>query len=325
MDDAPTLGDILSEPTPSEADDMVSTNVPSEGDMLNEQTWPTEDEIANAPANTGANGDMLPPALPGTTPRRLKKVPKGTSVYQAAWIPDEDDEDEYDNAYSEDEAMGDDGQPAEGEFKEPRLLQDEEEEYEYIDMDAGTDSQARGTSTTGIDGHQDLPMDIENAQYQSYLEEKRQSASDRQKLSKDDLEFPDEVDTPLDIPARERFARYRGLKSFRTSKWDPYENLPRDYARCFMFTDYKVMGRKLAARAAEEGVEVSLRSVLAPVKQANFCAAGHTSHRLHKECSRFGCSFAYCYTSSGPVRTSQTRAQVLGRELHLRQKYRVHA
>lgn len=265
MDDAPAVGDILSEPT-EEADDMVSTNVPSEGeDLMNEQTWPTEEEIADAPANVhrtfGTNLDSLPSANNGTTPKRLIRVPKGTSAYQAKWLAaiqsDDEDDDDIDEE-DEDGMENDENEPLVEDENEPRpAWEAEEEEYEYIDPDA-TDSQARGPSTAG-GLHQDLPMDVENAQYESYMSKKRSDRAKRDKESKDDLEFPDEVDTPLEIPARERFARYRGLKSFRTSQWDPYENLPRDYARCFTFQDYKIMGRKLAQRAAEEGVEPGTR------------------------------------------------------------------
>lgn len=69
----------------------------------------------------------------------------------------------------------------------------------------------------------------------------------------EDAQYPDEIDTPTDQPARVRFQKYRGLKSFRTSPWDPKEGLPAEFGRVFAFENFK----RAYKRAKEAGALAS--------------------------------------------------------------------
>lgn len=86
---------VLSERVSSTADSIISTNVLD--DMANEQTWPTEEELAGAATRDEGMEDVeVPDAKKGTTPKRIKRIPKGMSEYQAAWIVDETDDEDGD-------------------------------------------------------------------------------------------------------------------------------------------------------------------------------------------------------------------------------------
>ncbi|RLN71931.1 hypothetical protein BBJ28_00022611, partial [Nothophytophthora sp. Chile5] len=151
---------------------------------------------------------------------------KGMSNYQAAWL-DGDDE-------VESEEMKDEGDDEATAINQAFCKTEADEEEEDDDDD------------------DDMSMDDEN-----YAEQMR----NKRKEEEDNLTFPDEVDVPSDTPARVRFARYRGMKSLRTSAWDPKESLPADYARLFQFADFPMVQRLALARGkdAERAMKDQLR------------------------------------------------------------------
>eukprot|EP00388_Colpodella_angusta_P004451 GDKJ01014666.1.p1 GENE.GDKJ01014666.1~~GDKJ01014666.1.p1 ORF type:complete len:824 (+),score=256.27 GDKJ01014666.1:69-2474(+) len=75
------------------------------------------------------------------------------------------------------------------------------------------------------------------------LLEKRRMRDQMIERADDEMQFPDEKDTPLDQPAKERFRKYQGLASFKTAPWDPYLNLPPTYSRIFEFEGFRATSK----------------------------------------------------------------------------------
>ncbi|KAK7483662.1 hypothetical protein BaRGS_00025095 [Batillaria attramentaria] len=197
MDD--TSVTVLAKADPQKQESLQSEVEPDP--MEGEQTWPTEEELAEAENN-----------LP-----RKKKLPKGFSEYQSAWIVSDDEEDDN-SGDDEDEDMA----PVEQSESESSEEDEDDEEEGYEAM------MTEGEDTDKLEKMKD----------------------ERQHVM-----FPDEVDTPHDLPARERFARYRGLQSFRTSPWHKDEELPPDYARIYRFSNLKLLQKEILKREDPDAVQ----------------------------------------------------------------------
>ncbi|XP_072547226.1 pre-rRNA-processing protein TSR1 homolog [Salminus brasiliensis] len=209
--------------------------------MDGEQTWPTESELQEAEE--------------ARKNKKVMKVPKGTSDYQATWIVDDDDEEYGDDEEDDVDSCDDDDDDAdetmeddvENESQDGDFGKDDGED-DNVDEEDEEQEEMSSTGRVRFDLKYDEAMD--EAEEKDGLQRYREARSHEM--------FPDEVDTPLDVPARTRFQRYRGLKSFRSSPWDPMENLPLNYSRIFQFQNFERTRRRILAEAAaeEEGAMV---------------------------------------------------------------------
>ncbi|PIK34033.1 hypothetical protein BSL78_29143 [Apostichopus japonicus] len=179
--------------------------------MEGEQTWPTQEELEAADASNEEKESVV------------KKVPKGTSDYQAMWIIESDQEEGSGDEDDDDDDDDDDDEMA---------AQDVDTDDDDTASVAKTDNMETMSITSEIKANYDVHFDEETEleMLKKYREERENEA------------FPDEVDTPMDD---------RGLKSFRTSPWDCKENLPMDYSRIFQFQDFNRAKKKALSKAPE--------------------------------------------------------------------------
>ncbi|KAI5799896.1 hypothetical protein EDC01DRAFT_648069 [Geopyxis carbonaria] len=176
-----------------------------------------------------------------------KKLPKGTSKYQQAWYIDGED------YGSEEESDEDEDVDMDEDAPEPRP-------EDGLEGRAGPSGTEYGTEY-GDDAKSEMFLDPSPDQEYAQI----QAFRDRQTEADEDREFPDEIELPPNVSAHERLARYRGLKSIRTSKWETSEDRawqPADWDRLALIQNYKTTKNRIINEARAGGVAPGTRVII---------------------------------------------------------------
>ena len=159
-------------------------------------------------------------------PEEPKRLPKGTSPYQAAWFLGDMSDSESDF----EDAVDDEGDL---DMEAPALPQDGLEGLDKALLKEPTETAPSEYPQSEM--FLDPSPDDEAAQLAEYRSQRKAEANE-------DLEFPDEIELHPNVLARERLSRYRGLKSLRTSHWETGEDRahePEEWNRLLQMPDYK--------------------------------------------------------------------------------------
>jgi pre-rRNA-processing protein TSR1 len=178
-------------------------------------------------------------------PQLPNRLPRGTSTYQAAWYLG----DVSDSGSDIDDTLDVDGDV---EMNSAALPQDGLEglDKSYIEPTEAAMSEYP-QSEMFLD-----PSPVDEAEELAAYRSRKKTEAD------DDLEFPDEIELHPNVLARERLARYRGLKSLRTSQWetdDDKAHEPENWNRLLRVKDYKAAKNKAVREALIGGVPPGTR------------------------------------------------------------------
>ncbi|KAF2281595.1 DUF663-domain-containing protein [Westerdykella ornata] len=221
-----------------------------------------------------------------------KRMPRGTSKYQSAWYLD-DVSDSGSDLEDFDEHFGDDAKsvkyhPADG--------------VEGMDIDGRAGTEAGPSEYPQSEMFLDPSPEDEAAEIAAYRKSRKNEADE-------DLEFPDEIELHPNVNAQERLARYRGLKSLRTSVWETEEDKPyqpEDWPRLLEVSDYKRAATRVIREAWAGGVKpgtrvnVHIRGVPLSLQQTQPRPLAAFSLLRHEH-KRTACNYSILLSSEYPT------------------------